>query len=46
MTHDKLAERLCDHLDIKTLSTDDFVMEGGAFHVDGEGTVLTTRINS
>ncbi len=41
---DKLAERLCDHLDIKRYRTDDFVMEGGAFHVDGEGTVLTTRM--
>ena len=41
---DKLAERLCDHLDVKRYRTDGFVMEGGAFHVDGEGTVLTTRM--
>ncbi len=41
---DKLAQRLCDHLDIKRYRTEDFVMEGGAFHVDGEGTVLTTRM--
>jgi len=41
---DKLAERLCEQLDIPRYRTDDFVMEGGAFHVDGEGTVLTTRM--
>ena len=41
---DKLAERLCQYLDIKRYRTDNFVMEGGAFHVDGEGTVLTTRM--
>jgi len=41
---DKLAARLCDYLDIKRYRTDNFVMEGGAFHVDGEGTVLTTRM--
>ncbi len=41
---DKLAERLCDYLDIKRYRTDGFVMEGGAFHVDGEGTILTTRM--
>ena len=41
---DKLAERLCEHLGIKRYRTDGFVMEGGAFHVDGEGTVLTTRM--
>jgi agmatine deiminase len=41
---DKLAERLCEHLNIERYRTDDFVLEGGAFHVDGEGTVLTTRM--
>ena len=41
---DKLAARLCDYLGIKRYRTDDFVMEGGAFHVDGEGSVLTTRM--
>jgi len=41
---DKLAECLCEHLDISRYRTDNFVMEGGAFHVDGEGTVLTTRM--
>ncbi|WP_058369801.1 agmatine deiminase [Psychrobacter sp. ENNN9_III] len=41
---DKLAARLCDYLDIKRYRTENFVMEGGAFHVDGEGTVLTTRM--
>jgi len=41
---DKLAERLCEQLDIPRYRTDDFVMEGGALHVDGESTVLTTRM--
>ena len=41
---DKLAERLCEQLAIKRYRTEGFVMEGGAFHVDGEGTVLTTRM--
>lgn len=41
---DKLAARLCEHLGIKRYRTEGFVMEGGAFHVDGEGTVLTTRM--
>ena len=41
---DKLASLICDYLDIKRYRTDDFVLEGGAFHVDGEGTVLTTRM--
>lgn len=40
----KLAERLCEQLGIQRYRTDDLVMEGGAFHVDGEGTVLTTRM--
>ena len=41
---DKLAARLCDQLDITRYRPDNFVLEGGAFHVDGEGTVLTTRM--
>ena len=41
---DRLAARLCEYLGIKRYRTDGFVMEGGAFHVDGEGTILTTRM--
>ena len=41
---DELAERLCSHLAIKRYRPEGFVMEGGALHVDGEGTVLTTRM--
>nr|WP_289056901.1 agmatine deiminase [uncultured Psychrobacter sp.] len=41
---DKLAARLCEYLDIQRYRTEGFVMEGGAFHVDGEGTLLTTRM--
>ena len=32
-----------DHLDIRHYSAKPFVMAGGAFHVDGEGTLITTE---
>lgn len=41
---DKLAARLCEILQIPRYRPENFVLEGGAFHVDGEGTVLTTRM--
>ena len=31
-----------EHVD--SYRTDDFVLEGGSFHVDGQGTVLTTEM--
>jgi agmatine deiminase len=38
----KLAERLCDHLG-SPLYRSPLYLEGGAVHVDGEGTILTTE---
>ncbi|MGB5544913.1 MAG: agmatine deiminase family protein [Gammaproteobacteria bacterium] len=37
-----LARRLLEHLGLRRFSAP-LVMEGGAFHVDGDGTVLTTE---
>lgn len=41
---DALASKLCKHLGIESYRTDDFVLEGGSIHVDGEGTVMTTEM--
>lgn len=41
---DLVAEKLCRLLDIDFYRTDGFVLEGGSFHTDGEGTVLTTEM--
>lgn len=41
---DRLASNIANYLSIKRYRTDDFVLEGGGFHVDGEDTVLTTRM--
>ncbi|PSU29303.1 agmatine deiminase [Photobacterium lutimaris] len=38
---DKVAERICNHLDIDHYRAP-FVLEGGAIHTDGEGTLYTT----
>lgn len=38
----KIAEFMIEACAVKGFKAD-FVMEGGSFHVDGEGTVLTTR---
>ncbi len=38
----RLAESLLDHLDIRRFDAP-FILEGGAIHSDGEGTVLTTE---
>jgi agmatine deiminase len=39
---DRLAAALCQHLDLPCYRAP-FVLEGGAIHVDGEGTVLVTE---
>ena len=39
-----LAEKVCELTDTDRYVLDDFVLEGGSIHVDGEGTVLTTRM--
>lgn len=41
---DLVARKICEIEGIDTYRTDDFVLEGGSFHVDGEGTVLTTEM--
>lgn len=41
---DAIAGKLCEYLGVDYYRTDDFVLEGGSFHVDGEGTVLTTEM--
>lgn len=41
---DRVASKICSMLGIKSYRTEDFVLEGGSFHVDGEGTVLTTKM--
>ena len=41
---DKIAGLVCEMEGIDRYRTDGFVLEGGSFHVDGEGTVLTTSM--
>jgi len=37
-----LAQRILEHLDMRRYATP-FILEGGAFHVDGRGTLLVTE---
>lgn len=39
----QMARKLCDLLDTDVYDARDFVLEGGAIHTDGEGTVLVTE---
>ena len=41
---DKMAQKICELENIDSYRTEGFVLEGGSFHVDGEGTVLTTEM--
>lgn len=41
---DLIARKVCEIEHVDTYRTDGFVLEGGSFHVDGEGTVLTTEM--
>ena len=41
---DQVAQKICELEEIDSYRTENFVLEGGSFHVDGEGTVLTTRM--
>ncbi|MEA5152284.1 MAG: agmatine deiminase [Oscillospiraceae bacterium] len=41
---DAIARKVCEIENIDSYRTDDFVLEGGSIHVDGEGTLLTTEM--
>ena len=41
---DLIARKICDMERIDTYRTEDFVLEGGSIHVNGEGTVMTTEM--
>lgn len=41
---DRLARKICELAGVDSYRTENFVLEGGSFHVDGEGTVLTTEM--
>lgn len=41
---DLVARKICELEDADSYRTDNFVLEGGSIHVDGEGTVLTTEM--
>lgn len=41
---DAIAGKICELENIDSYRLDDFVLEGGSIHVDGEGTVLTTEM--
>ncbi len=40
----QVAQKVCEIENVDTYHTPGFVMEGGSFHVDGEGTVITTEM--
>lgn len=39
----KMARKLCDLYNNDSYNAQDFVLEGGSVHVDGEGTAMTTK---
>ena len=40
---DKIASKMCELERVDSYRTDNFVLEGGSIHVDGEGTVMVTE---
>ena len=40
---DKIAQKMCELERLDSYRLDDFVLEGGSIHVDGEGTVMATE---
>ncbi len=40
---DQVARKICQLEQVQRYRTDDFVLEGGSIHVDGEGTLITTE---
>lgn len=41
---DAVARKVCEMEGVDSYRTEGFVLEGGSFHVDGEGTVMTTEM--
>ncbi len=41
---DKVAQKICEPERIDSCRTEGFVLEGGSFHVDGEGTLITIEM--
>ena len=41
---DKIAQKICELERVDSYRTEGFVLEGGAIHVDGEGTLITTEM--
>lgn len=41
---DQVARKVCEIEEVDSYRTEGFVLEGGSFHVDGEGTVMTTKM--
>lgn len=41
---DRVARKICELEGVDSYRTEGFVLEGGSFHVDGQGTVLTTEM--
>lgn len=41
---DIVARKICELENAASYRTEDFVLEGGSIHVDGEGTVMTTEM--
>ena len=41
---DAMAQKICEMQNIDSYRTEGFVLEGGSFHVDGEGTLITTEM--
>jgi len=41
---DLVAQKVCEIEGVDSYRTPDFVLEGGSIHVDGEGTLITTKM--
>lgn len=42
---DQVAERVCDLFNVERYRLNDFIMEGGAFHIDENGLIIATEYN-
>lgn len=41
---DLVAQKICELTETDSYRTEDFILEGGSIHVDGEGTLITTEM--